>query len=361
MGLKKSKHQAYIVENVIPNIETIHRLEDLCNDLIYELFDYLSFHEISRAFGNLNNRFENLIDDYAHYVNMQQIHTRLLPRNIQSLKISAQYQMALIDLSTIGSLHALSLSNLRTMYLTHMIDTLSLKELKYVYLGACPIDNERRQQQLGEIQERILSLGQLKLQKCVFRMRFLGNIKQLPIQLPSINYLRIDGCENILDVNELLNRMPNLQSFYVSILGSIRLDDHYIERNKKHQHLTHVTIRLQSNVSFEQLCPLFDAHGSSIKDLTIYLESMREGLHNHQQYDQYLLHLYSRITTIINQSLPRLIIFRLRQHVLSQKYNFLLQTCTTSPYVEEIPSSFEHSSYLICIPRHLVDLWQKRN
>ena len=356
MGLKKSKQLVYRIDDDL-NKENINRLEDLSNDLFYELFDYLSFHDISLAFGNLNSRLANLIDNYAHYVNMQQSYNQSLPRNIQSLRINARYQMEFIDLSTIGSLHALSLSNLRIMHLLHIINTLSLKELEYVYLGACPVDNGMEEQQLAEIQERILSLGQAKLQKCVFRMKFVGNIKQLPIVLPSISYLRIDGCTNILTVSELIDRMPNLQSLYVSILESIQLNDYHSERNNKHEHLTHVTIRLQSTISFEQLNPLFHQHGSNIRHLTIHLEFVREGS---QRPDRHLLHLYSRITTIVNQSLPQLINFQLRQHILSQNYNFLHQIRTTPAYIEEIPSSFEHSTYRVSIAKHLCDLWQSR-
>lgn len=359
MGLKKSKQQVYLIKDH-SNIAEVPRLEDLSNDLIYELFDYLSFHEISLAFTNLNSRFEHLIDDYTHYVNMQQSYNEFLPRNIHSLKITGRYQLHSIDLSTLGSLHALSLSNLRTMYLLHMINTLSLEELEYVYLSGCFRDDGMELQQIGEIQEKILSLGQLKLQKCVFRMKFCGNIQQLPMQLSSLRYLRIDGCENILLVNELLDRMPNLQSLYVSLLESTSLDDHHIQSNNKHQHLTHVTIRLYSNTSLEQLSLLFHPHGSNIRNLTIYLESIREYSGDYNRPSHHLLHLYPKVTAMIHHSLPQLTNFQLRQHILSQDFNFLHQRRYFTPYVEEIPSLFEHPAYRVSIAKHLADLWQKR-
>ncbi|CAF0915686.1 unnamed protein product [Adineta steineri] len=72
MGCKKSKQQVnyrqYKTEN--PTV-----FEDLSNEVIYELFDYLSYYDITCAFGKLNERLQHLIDTYSHYVNLQQ-HTK---------------------------------------------------------------------------------------------------------------------------------------------------------------------------------------------------------------------------------------------------------------------------------------------
>lgn len=360
MGLKNSKQRAYLVKDH-PDIEEVPHLEDLSNDLIYELFDYLSFHEISLAFAKLNSRFARLIDDYAHYVNMQQSYNEFLPRHIHSLKITGRYQLNSIDLSTLRSLYALSLSNLHTMYLSHIMNTLSLDELEYVYLGSCLPDNEMEIQQTGEIQEKILSLGQLKLQKCVFRMKFCGNVQQLPMQLPRLRYLRIDGCENILVINELLHRMPYLESLYVSLLEPHPSDNDHIQSANKHQHLTRVTVRLYSNISLEQLNLLFHHHGSNIRNLTVYLESIRENSSDINRPSGHLLHLYPKVTAMIHHSLPQLTKFQLHQHIISQNSDSLHQKLYYEPYVEEIPSSFEHPAYRVSIAKHLVDLWQKRS
>ncbi|CAF5007704.1 unnamed protein product, partial [Rotaria sp. Silwood1] len=37
-----------------------YRLEDLANEILYEIFEYLDVYDIYKGFYNLNNRFQNL-------------------------------------------------------------------------------------------------------------------------------------------------------------------------------------------------------------------------------------------------------------------------------------------------------------
>ncbi|CAF3982612.1 unnamed protein product [Rotaria sordida] len=37
-----------------------YRFEDLANEILYEIFDYLDVYDIYKGFYNLNNRFQNL-------------------------------------------------------------------------------------------------------------------------------------------------------------------------------------------------------------------------------------------------------------------------------------------------------------
>jgi hypothetical protein len=61
---------------------------------------------------------------------------------------------------------------------------------------------------------------------------------------------------NYLIVNNLLDRMPNLRTLHVSILGSIETND-----NNKHNCLTNLTIRIENFISLEKLIPLFIQNG----------------------------------------------------------------------------------------------------
>jgi hypothetical protein len=360
MGLIKSKQQQQAQVNFKYNdINNRNYFENLSNDLIYELFDYLSFHQISQSFGNLNNRFENLIDTYSHYVNLQEhntINNQSLPRYINSLKISTHSQLSLIDLSNINSLYCLILSNLSTFDLLHIFNTLSLKELEYVYLGVCADYCGWEEWQIGEIQQKVLSLGELKLKKCVFRMKLFANIDQLPRNLPSLEYLRIDGCENILIVNNLLDRIPNLKSLRVSIVESSKTNDknnQYIKQNGRNNCLTKLTVRIDGSISFEELIPLLDQNGLNIRKFIIYVDPTSENSSNRKTFTRFV-NLYQRITIIINELLPQLTNFHLR--VLSKNYN--LSQYYSPPYVKKIPNSLQHRPYQVSIAASLATLWK---
>lgn len=236
--------------------------------------------------------------------------------------------------------------------------------MEYVYLGACADYQSFEKQQLGEIQQRILSLGKYKLKKCVFRMKLFANIDRLPLELPSLEYLRIDGCENRLTVNNLLNRMANLKFLHVAILDPIKSTDkidQYIKQNKRHSCLSNLIIHIHEFITLDELIPLFQQNGLNIKHLIIYLDTIGEDSVNHKVPDKHFINIYPRITTIINEFLPQLTNFHLRQLVVSQSLKFLRQPCYFSPYVEEIPTTLEHKSYRVSIAAHLAVLWLKNS
>ncbi|CAF3917889.1 unnamed protein product, partial [Rotaria sp. Silwood1] len=42
--------------------KSVNYMENLPNEIFYEMFDFLDGYDIYQAFSNLNNRFENLIN-----------------------------------------------------------------------------------------------------------------------------------------------------------------------------------------------------------------------------------------------------------------------------------------------------------
>lgn len=329
MGSKASRKKQ--IEIVMTNFD------ELSNDVIYEIFDYLSYHDILHAFQNLNSRFNLLIDTYAHYVNLQQCHNQLLPTNILILKITARYQFQWIDFTRIKSLRGLMISNLSTTMVHHILRTIALDRLEYVYLGASEFIHTSHDC-ANEIQEMILSLGNQNLQKCVFRLKFIANIDRLPETLSTLEYLRIDGCENVFQVDQLLNRMPNLVSLHVSILSSISSMNFPTKNNPKHQSLTKLSIQFSTDIKFEELIILFLNHGSHVKKLVLKINIYEQRLLTHS-----FKNIWPNILTLINEYLPQLTHVHVRYHNLFQTNVF--SRVKTAPYIEQIPSSQEHQTF----------------
>ncbi|CAF1319627.1 unnamed protein product [Adineta steineri] len=359
MGCKKSKQQVNYLQY---NIENPTTFEDLSNEVIYELFDYLSYYDITCAFGKLNERLQHLIDTYSHYVNLQQhtkADTHIFPQFIYSLRISASYQFSFIDFSCLSSVHNLILSNLSVTSLLYIFNTLSLKNLEYIYVSSCPLHNFNKAQ-LGEVQTKILSLGEFKLKKCVFRMELYANIDMLPAQLYSLEYIRIGGCKNILTINSLLDRMPNLISFHVFICESLQPGvniNKYAKRNDRIHCLTNLTLRVYDLKSKDELTILFTRHCSNVKKLIIYLEPMDiYGLSFlDEKPDDPVKHLQQWVRSTISPLLPQLTNFHLRQTILREDDKPFKRR--RPPYIKEIPCLFQNRSYRVSIDSHLKYLW----
>ncbi|UJR32912.1 hypothetical protein I4U23_020373 [Adineta vaga] len=356
MGMKNSKQR----NDSVYNNRTI--LEDLSNELIYEVFDYLSFRDIFIAFGKVNGRLKNLIDNYSHYLNLQQ-HTsndiQIFPRSIRSLKINARYQYSFIDFTQLNSLHHLLLSNLSPTRLLHIFNTISLQELQYVYLGVCEFNDRSEENQLKEVQQKILALGQSNLQKCIFRMSLRIDIDTLPVKLIFLKYLRIDGCENLSFVNQLLDRMPNLLSLYVSGLKSFKIDEKYTDQYR-HSSLCNLNLRVQDFLSKDELIPFLKQHCPNLENLIIQFSSINVDNSNQRVSSLCNTDLHQWLAIEIYPLMPNLTNFHVRQRVISQNYKSLQQIYYTSPYIEDVPYPFEDKSCRVTIASHLADIWIKK-
>lgn len=361
MGLKKSKQQIYLVQD---EIRSGAYFEDLSNEVIYELFDYLSYRDINSTFGELNERFRSLVNTYAHYVNLQQ-HSQsdkqLLPQNISALKINARYQLAFVDFSKISSLYALIVSNIAVNELYDLLNILSLKELEYVYIGPYATYYGSGTEKLPQVQEKILSLGALRLNKCVFRTNLSVDVDMLPTSLPCLEYLRIDGCKNISVVNNLLDRMPNLKTLHVSVCESWEPNHTAVWHMKrvKHDPLKTLTIRLYESGTIEEYMPLFTRYCSNLNKLVVHLSHARMSEASKPTIDTSLINQYQSIKSIINRLLRKLTSFHLRQRLSMQNYEIFFNLPQRfASCVKEVPASSKHQSYQIFVPPHLEQLYQ---
>lgn len=363
MGSKTSKQPIYSIYDETSDSTCF---EDLCNELVYEIFDYLSYHDIFYAFDTLNRRFHKLVDNYPHYVNLQQHNendTLPLSKYIHSLKINARYQFSFVNFTSLSSLRYLSISNICIRQLFHVLNIIPLQELECIYLGVCPIDYEYEEKQLAIMQQKILSLGEYKLKKFVCRMKFLGNANELSKNLSSLEYLRIDGCENVSVINDLLDCMPNLKSCRLSLLQPVRVKStqHQVMRQcNRNSSLSKLTIRVDDLSLVKELTPIFVQHGSDLKNLIIYLNPIRESDSSDVMQDVALIKLQQWLTTAAQQLLPQLANFHLRQRVFSRNLEFVNQPCYFTPYIKAVPYASSHTSYQAFIATHLTTMWQNQ-
>lgn len=329
MGAKTSKQETKTKKVLI-------NLDEVSNDIVYEIFDHLSYHDILYAFKDLNQRFNLLIETYSHYVNLQNCNDQPLPEHILILRISNKSQLQFVDFSKVKSLRGLMLSNLSVPTVLNILNTIALDRLEYVYLGACDL-HDVKTADLAEIQEKILSLGNQNLQKCVFRMKFLGNIDRLPETLSTLEYLRIDGCETALEVNRLLNRIPNLLTLYVSILSSNPNID-LSEEKSQHQCLTKLNIRFSSTMAFDDLNTLFVNHGSHVNKLILQLNTYQRNFKNYT-----IDEIRPKLLTIANEYLPQLTRINMHYRRLDRKDD--LTEPKIAPQIEQIPSCEKHQAF----------------
>jgi hypothetical protein len=194
--------------------------EHLNNDLLLEIFDYLSYDDIRSAFVDLNPRINQLIDTYPFSVDCQRCHR--LPRHIRSLKLTRNAFFPLLDSLTsdqIVSLRSITLANQRLEDLHYVWQRLHLEHLEYIYCGVC-FDryDEQTLPLVGAHQKMILSLGSKRLTHCILNDLFSIPIEQLPQNLMSLTTLKLVSCPDLVVLSQLLQQTPNLTHLTASTL-----------------------------------------------------------------------------------------------------------------------------------------------
>ena len=192
--------------------------DDLNNDLLLEIFDYLSFDDIHLSFDNINSRFDRLIENYPYCFDLRS--HQPIPNYIRSLKITATYQLSILSslqCSQLSSLRALTLGNLRLDEVLHVLNSVPSKQLEYIYLGVCAFDARlNATKMISTNQAQILALSQYRLRRCYLKERFRCTTDDLPETLFSLEYLQLVACRDFFILSQLLSRTPNLKYIQVS-------------------------------------------------------------------------------------------------------------------------------------------------
>ena len=71
----------------------INSIENLSDEIFYEIFDYLDGYDISRSFSKLNQRFENLVNNSSSKMKIQINRTRIFDDHYQEYLQLHQYHI----------------------------------------------------------------------------------------------------------------------------------------------------------------------------------------------------------------------------------------------------------------------------
>ena len=179
-----------------------NHLEILANELLHEIFDYLSPQDLIKCFYSLNKRFTRLISqrllkcDFSHlsiieYENL----IKILPLNqIHSLKISNKWTLNILSRISFNSM-----INLRVLTLSYI----SSNELGYLFQSK---DFLRISQQLNTFKIQSTNINGLDRER-IFVLRKIFS------EMPKLRVCQIP----LIDVNDLDDLIPNWTLVHLTI------------------------------------------------------------------------------------------------------------------------------------------------
>ncbi|CAF1492196.1 unnamed protein product [Rotaria sordida] len=239
--------------------KTITYFEDLSNELIYEVFEFLDYFHVYEAFFNLNIRFRNLLINSTLPIQInissmsksayQQYHTDIIKTStyrINSLQLSNLFIYGLAFspiriLSKFLQLERLILNNIKSQYLEKLL----LQLISLPLLSSLTITSLDTVKNTSIIYHQIFRLPALKY--CKLSLERYSNDYDLPLstiddQSP-IEHLIINDDMYLDQLNRLVSYVPQLRRL------SIQLRQGYWRQRTKIRpptlsHLTHVFLKL---------------------------------------------------------------------------------------------------------------------
>lgn len=292
-------------------------LEDLSNEIFYEIFEYVDMYDIYQGFYHLNNRFKSLI-----------IHLNLpMHINISAISISKYNDVRDIVSKNKNRISAIRLSNpfvaevmfcpLNKILTFSRLRSLILEKITPEYL----VKLCSRLSSLRNLRSLIISIGGYV--DCLFsiflRVSRLSKLKYFKITYETkpnkmlfslvsgflrcrIEYLIINGRYPFSEIRDLLRHLPQLR--YLSIKTVVK-EKYSFEPNVSSpfqlKHLKFVSLELDS-IRFDRLEKL-------IKQFFYYVKSLRLTTYYHEEYIN-----AERWEQLIVSSMPYLQLFDFYHH-----------------------------------------------
>ncbi|CAF0841309.1 unnamed protein product [Adineta steineri] len=301
-------------------------LENLANELIYEIFDYLDINDIYFGFFYLNNRFQNLYlnSNNAFQLNLSNIskedfeyyHKNVLEPNKNRIKILYLTNPFTIDLifspprliSTYNQIEKLIFDNIHSKYLINILKHLiCLPKLHSLTLSSIDyIENP------SILFIQICRLTKLKSCQLTYRTKETKLIDFNQCQQSSIENFIINGNFPYESLEKFLVCFPKLHSLSINRL--VRLN--YLTEKDFNpielKNLKSISFELHS-IYFELLKALFKNFFQSIEILTISIYNDNgSNFFDGEQWEE-----------LISTSIPKLRIFDFQHHYSGAMDHFL--------------------------------------
>ncbi|CAF3675670.1 unnamed protein product [Rotaria sp. Silwood1] len=279
-------------------ITTIDRnkfvVEDLANEIFYEIFEYLDVHDIYKGFFNLNRRFKNLLiySNFLRQINLSNIsktdfenyyHNILKPysHRIKLLRLSNPFIAEIIFspprmMLQFNRLEILILDKIGMKFFDKI--SFFLKQLPKFH--SITISFGDYIQSLDSFFSNLFHLWKLKYCKIVYetkRLCYPSLMHLSKYNSNTIEYLIIHGRFAFESLNSLLCCLPKLRYLLINHLGH---NYGYIETKDllpiKLKYLKHVSLE------FDRIC--FDEVEKIFKTFFYYIEILRLTTNNDQAY-----------------------------------------------------------------------------
>ncbi|CAF1321297.1 unnamed protein product [Rotaria sp. Silwood1] len=243
--------------------ENITNLENLSNELLYEIFEFLNYHHAFQVFYDLNQRFQDLFlnSNLPIKIHISSISKSKLQHYLTHIIKLYTYQIELFRLSNpfidlcllllpimkkLTQLKTLILNNIESNYIEQIVNHLSslpvLSSLTIISINT--IKNHKN------IYYKIFRLAILKY--CQILIELLQSPKLLPIatnEFSTIEHLIINHDISIDELPILLSYVPQLRRLSIGHLKESKLNR--TERDSiSLNYLTNVSLKLH-NVNFE--------------------------------------------------------------------------------------------------------------
>ncbi|CAF1093101.1 unnamed protein product [Rotaria sordida] len=267
---------------------SINSIENLCDELFYEIFDYLNGCELYYAFSNLNSRFQQLINSSSLLLKLKLIYSctqKIFMNNYQQVLRFNKNQILSIHLwlsentnqiisllnidSSFIRLESLILNSIEPDLLNKLLPTL----IYLPRLFSLIIDTWSSQKELGNTYQLIFNLPKLKYIKYTAME---SNDVDITITLPIATNKQITSIEHlIIDHPCAIDELFALTSYtpYLCRLKFLSLTDRNVNINNVKpiilQNLTHLSIRIYTTMSFNVFQIFISNLNSKLKYLSL--------------------------------------------------------------------------------------------